>query len=210
MAEDRLRKDYDDVENLKDLIRAREERQSAFSDDVDAMEDIDTKAESIDPEQELTWPHPHRHSDVGSLDIEVELMDTPRQKDVGFDWQDSTEEMLPTDPDPSDGMGEDDRLHEISYTSAADLAGPVPSVDYSPETDTAPTEEERREFDIDGGEPEPNKIWLPLPLETAMDTDSDENDFSIEEKFAGEVDRVTALREFADLEACAEEPKDEE
>lgn len=212
MPEDRLKRDFDLVENLTDLIDAREERTSAFADDVDAMEDVEEEGMPRDPVQELTFPHPHGQAEEdGRLGINVELMDTPNQKEVEFDWQDSAEEMLPTDPDPSEGMGEDGAIESISHVEATDLMGPVPSVEYSPEMDTAATEEEQEGFEIDGGEREPPCPPPCLPqMDSAMDTDSDEFDFSIEDKFAGQVDHETAEFEFEEMrlrEAAEEEGK---
>jgi hypothetical protein len=127
MAEDRLRRDYDNVENLKDLIHAREERESAFADDVDAMEDVQIREVPVDPVEELTWPHPFRHNEDERLGLDVELMDTPSDKDEGFDWQDSAEEMLTTDPLANEGMGEDEAIEAISYIDQNDLDESVPS-----------------------------------------------------------------------------------
>jgi hypothetical protein len=165
MSEDRLRRDYNTVENLKDIIPAREERESAFSDDVDAMEDIDYNGIPRDPSVQLTYPHPRTQGDEdGALGINVDLLGTPDDNTIEFDWQDSAEEMLPTDPDPSEGMGEDTAIDAVSYVSAEDIAGPVPSIEEGKETGTAATREEMEEYGIEGGRPPA----APVPLESAM------------------------------------------
>jgi hypothetical protein len=196
MAEDRLRRDFDKVENLKDIITAREDRESAFSDDVDAMEDIDYDGIPRDASEQLTYPHPRtRAEEDGALGINVDLMGTPDDKDVEFDWQDSAEEMLPADPDPSEGMGEDSSIAAISHVSADDIAGPVPSVEVGEETGTAATREEMKEYGIEGKEPL-RRPEAPVPIDSAMDSESDEDDYSIEDKFEGELDREEAELDF--------------
>lgn len=206
MTEDRIYKDYDRVENLADLIEAREERDSAFADSVDAMEDLDTSALPEDPMSELVFPHHHGPSEDELLGIDVKLLDTPDERDIGFDWQDSAEEMLPTDPDANEGMGVDDILESFAHVDPSDLPGPVPSTEYSPETDTAATEEEKIKYDLDGGEREcPRTPLVPVELDSAMDTESDEFDFTIDDRFAGEVDHTAAEFEFEQLRRAAEE-----
>ncbi|HUV04813.1 MAG TPA: hypothetical protein VMX94_06870 [Armatimonadota bacterium] len=210
MAEDRLRRDYDSVENLGDLIEAREERDSAFADDVDAAEDIDDAKLPRDPVDELTRPHPRgRSEEEGSLGINVDLMSTPDEKDVGFDWQDSAEEMLPTDPESSEGMGADEAIESLAHTAPADLLAPAPPVEVSPETDTAATKAEEKEYELDNGEAE-RPAAGPVPIDSAMDTDSDEFDFTIEDKFEDQVDRETALYEFEQMRETAEKKPGEE
>lgn len=203
--DDRLHKDYDVVENLGDLIKAREERDSAFSDSVDAMEDIDLDHLEFDAERELSYPHKHEPSDDEKLGLDVELMDTPTEREIEFDWQDSVEEMNPTDPEPSEGMGLDEVVEGISHVGAGDLLGPVPSTEFSAETDTAATPDEYEQMETDGGTPERRRIEQPVELESAMETDSDEDDFSIEDKFGGDVDRETALEEMDDLRQAVED-----
>ncbi|MHB1001006.1 MAG: hypothetical protein ACYC27_17325 [Armatimonadota bacterium] len=205
MADDRTYQDYDYVENLEDIIEARIERDSQFADDTDAMEDVDTDHLPIDPNVQLTYPHPKTRSDEdGRLGINVELADTPKDKEVEFDWQDNAEEMLPTDPPPNDGMGDDGSIEAMSHVSATDVTGPAPSVEYGSETATDATEEEKKIFGLDGGEPDQCRQVTPVALETAMDSDSDEYDFSIEDKFEGEKDRETALLEFEDIRETIE------
>ena len=207
MSEDRLRRDYDNVENLSDLIEAREERDSAFADDVDAAEDIDDAKLPRDAVDELTRPHPHgRSEEEGRLGINVDLMGTPDEKDIEFDWQDSVEEMLPTDPESSEGMGADEAIESLAHVAPADLVGPVPSVETGPETDTAATEAEEEEYGIDGGET-PGPPPGPVPMDSAMDTDSDEFDFTIEDKFEDQVDRETALYELEEIREAIEGEK---
>ncbi len=200
--EDRLHKDYDVVENLGDLIKAREERDSAFADSVDAMEDIDLDHLEFDAGRELSYPHRHEPSEEEKLGLDVDLLDTPDERQVEFDWQDSVEEMNPTDPEPSEGMGLDDVIEGISHVGAGDLLGPVPSTQFSPETDTAALGEQT---ETDGRKPERPRPEQPVLLESAMETDSDEDDFRIEDRFGGEMDRETALEEMDDLRQAAEE-----
>ncbi|MHB0913586.1 MAG: hypothetical protein ACYC2Y_09100 [Armatimonadota bacterium] len=197
MQDDRLKRDYNTVENLDDLIEAREERVSAFADDVDGMADIDPEGMARDAVEELTLPHPKtRSEEYGREGINTELMDTPGEKEIGFDWQDSAEEMLPTDPDPSEGMGEDSAIDSLAAIDPTELEGP------SPETDTAIAEGERPEdYERDGGEPR----RPPQELESAMETDSDEADFSIQDRFGGQVDHETAEWEAEELRRAVEE-----
>ena len=200
MAKDRLYKDYDNVENLSDLIEAREERDSASADDVDAMEDIDATGLPVDAVDELTWPHPHgRSEEEGRLGTNVNLMDTPDEKEIEFDWQDSVEEMLPTDPAPSEGMGADEIIETLAHVEAAELAGPVPSTEISSEMSTAATEAEKEKYGIDCEEIR-HTLPAPVEMDSAMDTDSDEEEFTLEDKFQGEVDRETALLEFEEMQ----------
>lgn len=210
MAEDRTKKDYDNVENLKDIIRAREERVSAFADDVDAMEDVDLDHVPIDPVEELTFPHPGHNAPDGSQAIDTELFANPDDKEVEFDWQDNAEEMLPPDPEANEGMGDDDALHTLGHVDPNELLGPIPSVEYGSETSTAATEEEREEYGLDGGEPEERRNQGSIPLETAMDTDSDEYDFRVQDKVDRPPDRETALEEFAEIEEAIREETGEE
>lgn len=205
--EDRLRKDYDVVENLGDLIAAREERDSAFADDVDALEDIDLDHLEIDAGEELSYPHKHEPSEDERLGLDVELMDTPSEREVEFDWQDSAEEMLATDPDPNEGMGLDAEVEAASRVSPFEAPGPVPSNEVSPETDTGLTAEEFGEIQPDDRTPERCHIE-PAQIEGAMETDSDEESFSIADRFAGELDRETALEEMDDLRQAIEKEQD--
>ncbi|MDO8585526.1 MAG: hypothetical protein Q7T82_00650 [Armatimonadota bacterium] len=93
MPRDRLNDDSDRVVNLDDLIEAREERTSAFADDVDALEDIENV--DVDVDDALTFPHPHVHRENETP--ETETLETPPEEDIEFDYQDSAAEMLPSD-----------------------------------------------------------------------------------------------------------------
>lgn len=123
-------------------------------------------------------------------------MDTPDEKDIAFDWQDSVEEMLPTDPPVREGMGDDAAIEAAAHIEPIELPGPVPSTEYSPETDTDATEREKQKYGLDDGEP-PYPPVGPVPIESAMDTDSDEEDFSIEDRFEGEISREDAEYDFS-------------
>ena len=211
MPQDRLHKDYDEVENLSDLIKAREGRDSAFADDVDAMDDIDLSKSPVDPQQELGYPH---HHDIPSEDhvlgIDVELLDTPNEKEIEFDWQDSVEEMLPTDPSANEGMGEDNAIEVLAHVDPTELAGAVPSADVDAETSTAATKEEEAEYDLDGGQEEQCRRPGIIPIESAMETDSDEEDFRIIDRFEAQVDPKTARNALEEIgEAIEEEEKTE-
>jgi hypothetical protein len=83
------------VFNLEDIIENREERRSAFADDVDNQDDIKIP-DDIDVDDALTFPHPHVHRKKDEIK-DLELMDTPREDDIDFDYDDSVEEALPTD-----------------------------------------------------------------------------------------------------------------
>lgn len=85
MHEDRLRRDSDDVENLEDIIDAR---------DADAAESDIELPEDIDVDDALTFPHPKHKKDPNEG---IDLMDTPRKGDVEVDWQASQTDMLPSD-----------------------------------------------------------------------------------------------------------------
>ncbi len=67
---------------------------------------------------------------------------------------------------------------------------------------------EKEEFVLDGGQPEcpPRE---PERLETAMDTDSDEMDFTTQDRFAGQVTREEAEYEFEQLRKAEEEEEEE-
>lgn len=94
MPEDRLRHDRDNVENLEDIIEARDPGTSHLARDVDAFDqDLDIP-EDIDVDDALTFPHPKHKKDPNDG---VELMDTPRKGDAGVDWAESQTEMLPSD-----------------------------------------------------------------------------------------------------------------
>jgi hypothetical protein len=207
MTADRLHKDFDRVENLDDLIEARGERDSALSDDVDGMPDADVSGVDIDVSHELGHPHHHGPSKDQAEGLNTELMDTPKERDIGFDWQDSAEEMNATDPEPDEGMGEDAAIRAIGQIDVGDLVGPVPSTEIVADTATDATEEEKVEYGLDGGDEKPCQPRAPVPLESAMDTDSDEDDFSIQDKFAGEVEHEEAEYEFEEMRELTKEPE---
>ncbi|MDI6827143.1 MAG: hypothetical protein QME62_01520, partial [Armatimonadota bacterium] len=168
----------------------------------------------FDPERELSYPHHHGPTEEERLGIDVELMGTPDEDQIEFDWQDSVEEMLPTDPLADEGMGEPDVIKQLSQVDPLELVGPIPSTDVSPEVDTAATEEEEEEYetDCDGNKHEDKEKWIlfPIPLESAMETDSDEVDFSIGDKFAGEIDHETAHAEFEEMRILMEKEREGE
>ncbi len=94
MPEDRLRHDHDNVENLDDLIEARDQGTSHFARDIDSADkDVDIP-EDIDVDEALTFPHPKRKPDPN---MDVDLMGTPHKEEVDIDWADSQQDMLPSD-----------------------------------------------------------------------------------------------------------------
>jgi len=116
--------EFDEVENLDDLIEARSDRASSISADIDGMPDADVTGIDIDVDKELSQPHDHKPSEDERLGLNVELMDTPDERDIGFDWQDSAEEMLSTDPSPDEGMGEDEAIEELKELDLVEIVEP--------------------------------------------------------------------------------------
>jgi hypothetical protein len=110
--------------------------------------------------------------------------------------------MLTTDPEPSEGMGADASVGAMARLEATDLAGEGSLAEVSTETDTT-TAEAEEEYSLDDGQPQPV-----VELESAMDTDSDEGDFAIEDKFEGQMDRETALLEFEEMRRATEGRED--
>ena len=94
MPNDRLRHDHDNVEDLDDLIEARDEGTSHLAWDIDSAEKDFEIPEDIDVDDALTFPHP-KHKKNPNADID--LMGTPREHDTDVNWAESQEEMLPTD-----------------------------------------------------------------------------------------------------------------
>lgn len=209
MADKITDEDYDTVENLDDLIEARRDRDSDISADVDGMPDADVADVDVDVNKELSQPHHHGPTEDQRLGLDVVLMDTPDEKNIGFDWQDSAEEMLPTDPLPDEGMGDDESVEELREVDLVEIIEPESSAEPEEETDTT-AEEEREEFELDGGDDQTCPPAAPIPLESAMETDSDEEDLSIEDKFGGQVERDTAELEFEEMKEFIEEEEDEE
>ena len=197
--------EFDEVENLDDLIEARSDRASSISADIDGMPDADVTGIDIDVDKELSQPHHHGPTKDERLGLDVVLMDTPDEKNIGFDWQDSAEEMLPTDPLPDEGMGDDEAVEELREVDLVEIIEPESLVESEEETDSTV-----EEFELDGGDDETCPPAAPIPLESAMETDSDEEDLSIEDKFGGQVERETAELEFEEMKELIEEEEDEE
>ena len=135
---DRLRKDYDDIENLDDLIDARDEHRDEFGEDIVSLEE-DWEIPNVDPDHALTFPHP---KDKHPKRLEPKLLDTPDKEDVGFDYQDSNEEMLPTDymeryEYATDTYATDNEIDEIVQERVSD-AGEIEVADL---TDEVPVRE---------------------------------------------------------------------
>lgn len=204
MADEITPEDYDRVENLDDLIEARRDRDSAVSADIDGMPDADVSEVNMDVDKELGRPHHHGPSQDHLLGLDADLMDTPHKRDVSFDWQDSAEEMQPTDPPPDEGMGDDEAVEELREVDLVEIIEPEALVE-SEEGDSTV-----EQFELDGGEDESCPPGAPIPLESAMETDSDEEDLSIEDKFGGQVEHDTAELEFEEMKEFIEEEEDEE
>lgn len=91
------------VKKLWDIIDARDERRSAFADDIDNKEDIELP-DDIDVNDALTFPHPHSKQSKRRRAVDADLSGTTdefipadEQNESDFDYDDSTDEMLPTD-----------------------------------------------------------------------------------------------------------------
>jgi hypothetical protein len=147
MPEDRLRRDRDDVENLEDLIEARNEGTSEFARDVDAFDKDMDIPEDIDVDDALTFPHPKHKVDPNA---DVDLMDTPRKDEIDINWAESQQDLLPSDymddyddavttqaTDNADDAAEDEVRH-IGDLNTDDLIDETPIVaslprNFSPE-----------------------------------------------------------------------------
>lgn len=128
MKKDRLRKDTDEIHNVEDIIDARAEGTSHFADDVDSLEEDIEIPEGIDVDHALTFPHP---KDKHGKEDEIELMDTPREEDVGEDWTD--QDIQPSDyedhyDDAIDTYATDDldqvveeKIHQMSWIEPEDI-----------------------------------------------------------------------------------------
>jgi len=148
MPEDRLRHDHDNVEQLEDIIEARDESTSHLARDVDAAgTDLDVP-EDLDVDEALTVPHPkHRPSQSDGID----LMGTPKKDDVEIDWRQSQHDLLPSDyeSDYNDALttnlhDEDtvaeEQIEEISGVEPMDLVEEAPMVTPLPKGFTAEEE----------------------------------------------------------------------
>ena len=126
MTDNRKNEEEEEVFNLDDLIKARSERDSGVSQDIDAMPDADVADLDVDVDKELGQPHKHGPTEDQILGTDVKLMSTPDERDIAFDWQDSEEEMGETDPDPQEGMGDDEAIEELGELDLVDITGPFP------------------------------------------------------------------------------------
>lgn len=142
MPEDRLRHDEDDVENLEDIIDARDEGTSHLARDIDSADRDFVIPEDIDVDDALTFPHPKHKKDPNAG---VELMGTPRPDDTDINWAESQEDMLPTDymDDYDDALttnleDEDevaeDQIQEIGHVGEDDILNENPLVTPLPRT----------------------------------------------------------------------------
>jgi hypothetical protein len=61
------------------------------------------------------------------------------------------------------------------------------------------------EYGIEGGRPPA----APVPLESAMDSESDEDDYSIEDRFAGEVEKEEAELDFEEMDRIRKQSKEQ-
>lgn len=129
MPDDRLRHDHDKVEDLQDLIEARDEGTSHLGRDIDSSDKDFDIPEDIDVDDALTFPHP-KHEKKPTEDID--LMGTSRREDIDIGWAESQEDMLPTDyeNDYDDAMTTDlydedtvaeEQMDEIGHMDADDV-----------------------------------------------------------------------------------------
>jgi hypothetical protein len=197
MPDDRLRYDGDDIEQLDDLIEARDDGTSHFARDIDAADtDIDIPKD-IDVDEALTFPHPKRKKNPNE---DIDLMDTPRKDDIDIDWAESQGDMLPSDYeddyddalttnlDDEDTVAED-QMSEISRMDADDLIDETPMVTGLPKGFRA--EEEVSE---EASSPPRRYEQQQVEMESAMETGTDEDAISIEERFGGEMKPEDARR----------------
>jgi hypothetical protein len=192
MPEDRLRHDEDDVENLDDLINAREESSSDLARDTDAFDKDFDIPEDIDVDDALTFPHPkHKKDPVEDID----LMSTPHKEDSDINWAESQMDMLPTDYEDdyddalTTNLEDEDEVAEDDMEAIGHI--PVDEMIYDVQEGVIPErggfrgEEAMKEEEAarHGGRKQGS-----LELESAMDTESDEEVTTVEDKFRGEVD----------------------
>lgn len=191
MPENRLRHDHDKIEELEDLIYARDPTTSHMARDVDAAERDFDIPEDLDVDEALTFPHPKHKRDPNE---NVELMDTPRENDTDINWAESQEEMLPSDyeNDYDDALTtnlEDEdtvaegQIHELSKVEAEDLPYDTPMMTRAPKGSRA-EEAASDEAATPIGERERH----PGELESAMQSGTDEEEISIAERFGGEIE----------------------
>jgi hypothetical protein len=191
MPDDRLRHDHDNVEKLDDIIEARSGGTSHLARDTDSADKDFDIPEDIDVDDALTFPHPKHKKDPNE---DVDLMDTPREDDIDIDWAESQEDMLPTDyeDDYDDALttnlsDEDevaeDQMDRIGDMDTDDLIYDTPMVTQMPKGFRA--EEEASD---EAATPRRERERHPGEMESAMQTESDEADISIADKFGGEVD----------------------
>lgn len=92
MKNDRLHHDSDEIHNPGDLIEARTEGTSHFSQDTGAFEEDIEINDEIDVDHALTFPHP---KDKHTRGLGPELMGTPNLADTDEDWD--AQDVQPTD-----------------------------------------------------------------------------------------------------------------
>ena len=190
MQEDRLRHDRDEVEQLEDIIEARDEGTSHLARDVDAADEDFNIPEDIDVDDALTFPHPKHRRKPGE---DIDLMDTPRKDDIDIDWRESQHDLLPSDyeDDYDDALttnlyDEDtvaeEQIDEIADVEPMDLVEEMPMVEEAPGGFRGGEAESEEAAARSGGRVQP-----PTGLESAVETASDASDVTIAEKFADEV-----------------------
>ncbi|MEN6373033.1 MAG: hypothetical protein ABFD64_13575 [Armatimonadota bacterium] len=213
MPDDRLRHDHDNVENLDDIIEARSGGTSHLAKDIDSAEKDFEIPEDLDVDDALTFPHPKRKKDPNA---DVELMDTPREDEIDIDWTDSEEEMLPSDyeDDYDDALttnleDEDEvaeeQIDQIGGLDTDDIINEDTMVSQMPKGFRA-EEETSEEIQT----PRRKREQHSEEMESAMQSESDEANTSIADKFGGEVDPETAraalrLAEADEMEVAGDE-----
>lgn len=147
MKEDRLRKDYDEIHNLDDIIDAHDERTSHMTGDIDSLQEDIEIPEDLDVDEALTFPHPKHKKKVE----DVELMSTRHKEDIDQTWEASDQDIQhsdyedhyddATDTYATDNMDEvyEEQVHDMGEMTPDDLYN-EPTVEVMPRNFT-PDEE---------------------------------------------------------------------
>ena len=131
MKNDRLRKNYDDIDNLKDVLKAHSGQTSHIAQDIDSFEsDIDIP-EDIDVDEALTFPHPkHKKAEeevvlLGSPDptgADEDQDDWMHQEFLPSDYSEGFDEMISTSPEDDEDGEMQSRVHNKSLISMEQIA----------------------------------------------------------------------------------------
>ena len=138
MKKDRLHDNKEEIHNLEDLLKARDERRSHFSGDIDSFEEDIEISEDIDVDDALTFPHPKHKKPVEDVD----LMDTPHKEDLDEEWAD--QDIQPADYShgydegttvfPNDDLEPifQEQIHDASQWEVEDIAD-EPEIEIMPD-----------------------------------------------------------------------------